>query len=179
MTETCAPLDTGFQTVGALVEYAGEAERESRFLYYLVRVARTGVEILAGVPSIIFGLFGFVLFVVTLEFGFSLLSAGLSGACLVLPVIIRTTEEALRAVPRSYREASLGLGATKWQTTVNVVLPTALPGSAGGRNSSSASWPAPVSAPTRKAVPYSPPAPGCAPRSSPGTKRGACGLKWA
>lgn len=111
-----------------LVEYAGEAERESRFLYYLVRVARTGVEILAGVPSIIFGLFGFALFVVTLEFGFSLLSAGLSGACLVLPVIIRTSEEALLAVPRSYREASLGLGATRWQTMVNVVLPAALPG---------------------------------------------------
>jgi phosphate transport system permease protein len=111
-----------------LVEYAGEAERESRFLYYLVRVARTGVEILAGVPSIIFGLFGFALFVVTLEYGFSLLSAGLSGACLILPVIIRTAEEALRAVPRSYREASLGLGATKWQTTVSVVLPAAMPG---------------------------------------------------
>jgi phosphate transport system permease protein len=111
-----------------LVEYAREAERESRFLYYLVRVARTGVEILAGVPSIIFGLFGFALFVVTLEFGFSLLSAGLSGACLILPVIIRTSEEALLAVPRSYREASLGLGATKWQTTVSVVLPAAMPG---------------------------------------------------
>jgi phosphate transport system permease protein len=111
-----------------LVEYAGEAQRESRFMYYLVRVARMGVEILAGVPSIIFGLFGFALFVVTLNFGFSLLSAGLSGACLILPVIIRTSEEALLAVPRSYREGSLALGATKWQTTVQVVLPAALPG---------------------------------------------------
>lgn len=61
-------------------------------------------------------------------FGFSLLSAGLSGACLILPVIIRTSEEALLAVPHSYREGSLALGATKWQTTVNVVLPAALPG---------------------------------------------------
>jgi len=111
-----------------LVEYAGEVQRESRLLYYLVTAARTGVEILAGVPSIIFGLFGFALFVVTLKFGFSLLSAGLSGACLVLPVIIRTSEEALLAVPRSYREGSLALGATKWQTTVGVVLPAALPG---------------------------------------------------
>lgn len=111
-----------------LVEYAGEAQRESRLMYYLVTAARNGVEILAGVPSIIFGLFGFALFVVTLKFGFSLLSAGLSGACLVLPVIIRTSEEALLAVPRSYREGSLALGATKWQTTVGVVLPAALPG---------------------------------------------------
>ncbi|MDY7080019.1 MAG: phosphate ABC transporter permease PstA [Chloroflexota bacterium] len=111
-----------------LVEYASEVQRESRLMYYLVTVARTGVEILAGVPSIIFGLFGFALFVVTLKFGFSLLSAGLSGACLVLPVIIRTSEEALLAVPRSYREGSLALGATKWQTTVGVVLPAALPG---------------------------------------------------
>ena len=111
-----------------LVEYAGEVQRESRLMYYLVTAARTGVEILAGVPSIIFGLFGFALFVVTLKFGFSLLSAGLSGACLVLPVIIRTSEEALLAVPRSYREGSLALGATKWQTTVGVVLPAALPG---------------------------------------------------
>ncbi len=111
-----------------LVEYAGEAQRESRLMGYLVAAARTGVEILAGVPSIIFGLFGFALFVVTLELGFSLLSAGLSGACLILPVIIRTSEEALLAVPRSYREGSLALGATKWQTTVGVVLPAALPG---------------------------------------------------
>jgi len=63
-----------------------------------------------------------------MKLGFSLLSAGLSGACLVLPVIIRTTEEALLAVPESYREGSLGLGATKWQTVTGVVLPAALPG---------------------------------------------------
>lgn len=111
-----------------LVEYAGEAQRESQFVAFLIRIARTGIEILAGVPSIIFGLFGFALFVVTLKYGFSLLSAGLSGACLILPVIIRTSEEALLAVPRSYREGSLALGATKWQTTMNVVFPAALPG---------------------------------------------------
>ncbi len=94
----------------------------------LVSVARFGVETLAGVPSIIFGLFGFALFVSALHFGFSLLSAGLAGACLVLPVIIRASEEALFAVPRGYRQGSLALGATKWQTTYKVVLPAAAPG---------------------------------------------------
>jgi phosphate transport system permease protein len=111
-----------------LVEYAGEAQRESRLVSYLIAIARTGIEILAGVPSIIFGLFGFALFVSFMKLKFSLLSAGLSGACLILPVIIRTSEEALLAVPRSYREGSLALGATKWQTIVSVVLPAATPG---------------------------------------------------
>jgi phosphate transport system permease protein len=94
----------------------------------LVKVARIGVEILAGVPSIVFGLFGFILFVSRLKLNFSLLSAGLSGACLILPVIIRTTEEAIKAVPRGYREASLAMGTTKWQTVSGVVLPAATPG---------------------------------------------------
>lgn len=111
-----------------LVEYAGETELESPLVRRLVRIARAGVEILAGVPSIIFGLFGFALFVSALKLKFSLLSAGLSGASMILPIIIRTSEEALLAVPRSYREASLGLGATKWQTIINVILPTAMPG---------------------------------------------------
>jgi phosphate transport system permease protein len=111
-----------------MVEYASEAERESKLAQVLIRIARSGVEILAGVPSIIFGLFGFALFVSFMKLKFSLLSAGLSGACLVLPVIIRTSEEALMAVPRSYREGSLALGATKWQTVIQVVLPTAAPG---------------------------------------------------
>lgn len=111
-----------------LVEYAGDASRESKVVAFLVRAARTGVEILAGVPSIIFGLFGFALFVSYLKLGFSLLSASLSGAALILPTIIRTSEEALLTVPRSYREGSLSLGATKWHTIFNVVLPTAIPG---------------------------------------------------
>lgn len=111
-----------------LVEYAGDASRESKIVAFLVKAARTGVEILAGVPSIIFGLFGFALFVSTLKLGFSLLSASLSGAALVLPTIIRTSEEALLTVPRSYREGSLSLGATKWHTIFNVVLPSAIPG---------------------------------------------------
>ena len=97
-------------------------------IQFLVGVARFGVETLAVVPSIIFGLFGYTLFVTTLQMGFSLLAASLAGACLVLPTIIRTTEEALRTVPRSYREASLALGATKWQTIYKVILPAAAPG---------------------------------------------------
>jgi phosphate transport system permease protein len=111
-----------------LVEYAGDASRESKLVALLVKAARMGVEILAGVPSIIFGLFGFAMFVSYMKLGFSLLSASLSGAALVLPTIIRTSEEALLTVPRSYREGSLSLGATKWYTIFNVVLPSAMPG---------------------------------------------------
>lgn len=112
-----------------LMEYADDARySRNRLVSFLIKLARFGVETLAGVPSIIFGLFGYTLFVTAMKMGFSLLAASLAGACLVLPTIIRTTEEALRTVPRSYREASLALGATKWQTIQNVVLPAALPG---------------------------------------------------
>lgn len=111
-----------------LVEYAGEAQCRSVWIRRGMEIVRACVEILAGVPSIIFGLFGFALFVTYAGFGFSLLSAGLSGACLVLPLIIRTSQEALLAVPQSYRRGSLALGATKWQTIRSVVLPAALPG---------------------------------------------------
>lgn len=121
-----APLGVGAAIY--MVEYAGELEGRRGFLPRLVGLARFGVETLAGVPSIIFGLFGYALFVTALRFGFSLLSAALAGACLILPVIIRASEEALRAVPRSYREGSLALGTTRWQTVWGVVLPTALPG---------------------------------------------------
>ncbi len=110
-----------------LVEYAESAE-SAPWTRRLVGLARFGIETLAGVPSIIFGLFGYALFVTALHLGFSLLSASLAGACLILPVIIRTSEEALRAVPRSYREASLALGTTMWQTVWGVVLPAAMPG---------------------------------------------------
>lgn len=111
-----------------LVEYAGEAQYSSGIVPFLVNMSRFGVETLAGVPSIIFGLFGYALFVMAMNFGFSLLSAALAGACLVLPVIIRASEEALHTVPHSYREASLALGTTQWQTIWKVVLPAALPG---------------------------------------------------
>jgi phosphate transport system permease protein len=111
-----------------LIEYAGEQSLSSKFLRSLIGVANFAVETLAGIPSIIFGLFGYALFVSTLKLGFSLLSAALAGACLVLPTIIRTTEEALLTVPDDYRRGSLALGATKWQTLYKVVLPASIPG---------------------------------------------------
>ncbi len=95
---------------------------------WITRAIRYGVETLAGVPSIIFGLFGFALFVTALHFNFSILSGALTLACLVLPTFIRTTEEAIKAVPNSYRDAGLALAATKWQTVSRIVLPVALPG---------------------------------------------------
>ncbi|WP_167942229.1 phosphate ABC transporter permease PstA [Desulfobaculum xiamenense] len=94
----------------------------------LVRVIRLGINNLAGVPSVVFGLFGLAFFVTFLRMGVSILAGVLTLGALVLPVIIGTAEEALRSVPDTYREASYGLGATKWQTVRNVVLPTALPG---------------------------------------------------
>lgn len=104
--------------------YLAEYARDNR----LTRAVRYAVEVLAGVPSIVFGLFGFALFVTALHFNFSILSGALTLVCLLLPTLIRTTEESIRAVPRSYREASLAMGASKWQTIVRVVLPAALPG---------------------------------------------------
>ncbi len=109
-----------------LVEYADQAR--SPLARRITSAARFGVETLAGVPSIIFGLFGYALFVTALKLGFSLASASLAGACLIIPVIIRTTEEALKAVPNSYREGSLALGASRWETVWKVVLPPAFPG---------------------------------------------------
>ncbi|MCF8082421.1 MAG: phosphate ABC transporter permease PstA [Deltaproteobacteria bacterium] len=94
----------------------------------VVRIIRLGINNLAGVPSVVFGLFGLAFFVVFLNMGVSIVAGSLTLGALTLPVIIGATEEALRAVPDTYREASLGLGATKWQTIQHVVLPTALPG---------------------------------------------------
>ena len=94
----------------------------------VIRIIRLGINNLAGVPSIVFGLFGLAFFVVWLHFGVSILSGALTLGAMTLPVIIGASEEALRAVPNTYREASLGLGATKWQTIYRVVLPAALPG---------------------------------------------------
>ena len=111
-----------------LIEYAGEQGLTSPVMRVLISIANFAVETLAGIPSIIYGLFGYALFVSTLRFGWSLLSASLAGACLVLPTIIRTTEEALLTIPDDYRRGSLALGATKWQTLYQVVLPAAIPG---------------------------------------------------
>ena len=94
----------------------------------LTRLIRLSIVNLAGVPSIVYGLFGFGVFVLLLRFGASLLSGSLTLALLVLPVIIVAAEEALRSVPQTFREASLALGATKWQTVRRVVLPNALSG---------------------------------------------------
>ncbi|MBP8645488.1 MAG: phosphate ABC transporter permease PstA [Syntrophobacteraceae bacterium] len=93
-----------------------------------VRIIRLGITNLAGVPSVVFGLFGLALFVIWMGLGVSLLAGVLTLGVLILPVIIGTAEEALRSVPTTYREASLALGATKWQTIYRVVLPAAFPG---------------------------------------------------
>jgi phosphate transport system permease protein len=94
----------------------------------MMRIIRLGINNLAGVPSIVFGLFGLAFFVVWLKLGVSMVAGALTLGAMTLPVIIGASEEALRAVPDTYREASLGLGATKWQTIYRVVLPSAMPG---------------------------------------------------
>ncbi len=109
--------------VGAAI-YLTEYVKQGR----VVRLIRFGTESLAGIPSIIFGLFGFVFFVIFLKMGWSVLSGGLTLTMMILPTIVRTAEEALKSVPRSYREGSLALGATKWMTIYRVVLPSAIPG---------------------------------------------------
>ena len=101
-----------------------EYTRES----YISRIIRFGTDCLAGVPSIIFGLFGFVFFVIYLNMGWSILSGGLTLAAMILPTIISTSEEAIKAIPYSYREVSYSLGGTKWQTVIRAILPNALPG---------------------------------------------------
>ena len=94
----------------------------------LVGLIRTGVDLLNGTPSIVFGLFGFAFLVLYLHFGVSLLAGQVTLALMVLPTIIRTTEEALKCVPQGLREGSLALGATRWQTVRRVVIPPAMPG---------------------------------------------------
>ena len=94
----------------------------------LTRFIRYGIDTLAGIPSIVFGMFGLALLVTVLHFNFSILSGALTLVCLLLPTLIRTTEESLKAVPRGHREGALALGATKWQAISHVVIPTAFPG---------------------------------------------------
>ncbi|MFO8059458.1 MAG: phosphate ABC transporter permease PstA [Bacillota bacterium] len=109
--------------VGAAI-FLVEYKRRGR----LLSLIRFTTECLAGIPSIIFGVFGFSFFVLFLGMGWSILSGALTLALMVLPIIVRTSEEALRAVPNAHREGSLALGATRAQTIFRVVLPTALPG---------------------------------------------------
>lgn len=98
----------------------------------LVKMIRYATESLTGIPSIIYGLFGAVFFVATLKLGMSIIAASLTLTIIVLPVIIRTTEEALKTVPASYREGSLALGTTKLQMLYKVILPSAMPGILSG-----------------------------------------------
>jgi phosphate transport system permease protein len=108
----------------AIAIYLSEYARDSKF----TRAIRLAIINLAGVPSIVYGLFGLGLFVLALGFGSSILAGSLTLAIMTLPVIITTAEEALRSVPQSFRTVSISLGGTKWQTIRKVVLPNALPG---------------------------------------------------
>ena len=110
----------GIGTAIFLTEYT----KESR----LTRIIRFGVESLAGIPSIIYGLFGFIFFVNKLHMGWSLLAGALTLTIMILPTIIRTSEEAIKSVPRNLRLVSYSLSATRWETTTKVVLPAAAPG---------------------------------------------------
>ncbi len=129
-----AIVGTFYLTLGAIVValplgvvsaiYLTEYAKQGPF----IRIIRIGVNCLAGVPSVVFGLFGLGFFVVFLKFGSCILSGALTLGILILPTIIGASEEALKAVPQTFREASLALGVSKWQTISRIVLPTALPG---------------------------------------------------
>jgi phosphate transport system permease protein len=112
------PLGVG--TAIFLTEYTRES--------FLTQAIRFGIEALAGIPSIIYGLFGFIFFVIQLKMGWSLLSGTLTLTIMILPTIIRTSEEAIKSVPYSFRMVSYSLSATKWETITRVVLPSAAPG---------------------------------------------------
>lgn len=110
--------------VGSAIYLQEYAHSRSRF----ARLVNLTAETLAGIPSIVFGLFGFVFFVVFLDLGWSILSGSLTLAIMILPTITRTAQEAILAVAHEYRENSLALGASRWQTVSRVILPSALPG---------------------------------------------------
>jgi len=114
----------GIGTAFYLAEYTHEN--------IVTRIIRFSAESLAGIPSIVYGLFGFIFFVIYLNLGWSVLSGGLTLAFMILPTIIRTSEEAIRAVPNSYREVSFSLGGTKWQTIIRAVFPSAIQGIVNG-----------------------------------------------
>lgn len=108
--------------------YLTEFTHESK----ITRIIRFSAESLAAIPSIVYGLFGFIFFVIFLKLGWSVLSGGLTMAVMILPTIIRTSEEAILSVPAQYREVSFSLGGSKWQTITTAVLPSAFPGIATG-----------------------------------------------
>ena len=113
-------LPIGLATAVFLNEYSGNSP--------IIRILRLAIETLAGIPSIIYGLFGLLVFCRILGFGQSIIAGAFTLSIMILPVIIRTTEESLKSIPDTFREGSLALGATKFQTIVHVVLPSALPG---------------------------------------------------
>jgi len=113
-------LPVGIATAIFLNEYSGNSS--------FIRILRLAIETLAGIPSIIYGLFGLLMFCRLLGFGQSIIAGAFTLSIMILPVIIRTTEESLKSIPGSFREGSLALGATKLQTIFHVVLPSALPG---------------------------------------------------
>ena len=108
-----------------LVEYSKRGNR-------LVKVIRVTAETLSGIPSIVYGLFGYIVFVITLGWSFTLISGVITMAIMILPLIMRTTEEALMAVPDSFREGSFGLGAGRLRTVFCIVLPSSVPGILSG-----------------------------------------------
>ena len=114
--------------IGAAIYLAEYAKKGNK----LVKVIRTMAETLAGIPSIVYGLFGMLFFVYARNWGYSLLAGAFTLAIMVLPTIMRTTEEALLTVPDSYREGSYGLGAGKLRTIVRIILPSAMPGILAG-----------------------------------------------
>lgn len=118
-----APL--GIFTAIFMVEYAKRGSP-------LVKIVRTAAETLSGIPSIVYGLFGFLFFLSKLGWGFSLLSGASTLAIMILPLIMRTAEEAIRSVPDTYREGSFGLGAGRLRTVFRIVLPAAMPGILSG-----------------------------------------------
>ena len=113
-------LPIGLATAIFLNEYSGNSP--------IIRIMRLAIETLAGIPSIIYGLFGLIVFCRILGFGQSIVAGAFTLSIMILPVIIRTTEESLKSIPDSFREGSLALGATKLQTIFHVILPSALPG---------------------------------------------------
>jgi phosphate transport system permease protein len=113
-------LPIGIATAIFLNEYSGNSS--------WIKFLRLAIETLAGIPSIIYGLFGLLMFCRLLNFGQSIIAGAFTLSIMILPVIIRTTEESLKSIPDTFREGSLALGATKFQTIIHVVLPSALPG---------------------------------------------------
>jgi phosphate transport system permease protein len=109
--------------IGAAI-FLSEYSKEN----WLTRVIRIAIISLAGIPSVVYGLFGLGLFVIALRFGTSILAASLTLGIMTMPVVISTAEEALRAVPQAFRVVSVSVGATKWQTIRRIVLPEAVPG---------------------------------------------------